>query len=78
MVDTTIELKLQIIENERKQLNIDKEIHDAKNKINTFEILIESLILDKEELMLERIELNDELDKKLGTILKKELLKDDK
>lgn len=78
MVDITSELKLQIIKNKRKQINIYKEIDFAKNKINTLEMLIESLMLDKEELRLEWQELSDRLDKKLGAIMKKELLEDDK
>lgn len=78
MVNITSELKLQIIENERKQINIDEEIRYARNKIKAFEILIDNLMLDKEELRLEWQELNNRLDRELGTILKKELLEDDK
>lgn len=78
MVDITSELKLQIIENERKQINIDEEIRYARNKIKAFEILIDNLMLDKEELRLKWQELDNRLNKKLFTILKKELLEDDK
>jgi hypothetical protein len=74
MVDTNNELKLKIIENERKQININEEINNAKNKINIFEILIENLMLDKEKLRLEWQELNNKLNKKLNRILEEELL----
>lgn len=78
MADITSGLKLQIIENERKQIDIDEEIRYARNKIKAFEILIDNLMLDKEELRLEWQELNNRLDKELGAIMKKELLEDDK